>query len=157
MLHVIKMWLAAPVEEIDEKGNKHRSTRNRYEGKGTPQGAPISPLLSNLYMRRFVLGWKKLGHEKRLAAHIVRHERESRKEEQCNCLTDEILTLLRSNLSELNPFNSSSPDLVGARLSAASCATDKLGYQPSRMQISAASNATPDRTIRLRRSARGTG
>ena len=61
MLHLIKMWLEALVEETDEKGNKHRSTRNRDEGKGTPQGAPISPLLSNLYMRRFVLGWKKLG------------------------------------------------------------------------------------------------
>src|SRR6266849_6000446 len=33
----------------------------------------ISPLLSNLYMRRFVLGWKKLGHEKRLAAYIVNY------------------------------------------------------------------------------------
>ena len=73
MLHLIKMWLEAPVEETDEKGNKHRSTRNRDEGRGTPQGAPISPLLSNLYMRRFVLGWKKLGHEKRLAAHIVNY------------------------------------------------------------------------------------
>jgi RNA-directed DNA polymerase len=28
---------------------------------------------SNLYMRRFVLGWKKLGHEKRLAAYIVNY------------------------------------------------------------------------------------
>ncbi len=28
MLHLIKMWLEAPVEETDEKGNKHRSTRN---------------------------------------------------------------------------------------------------------------------------------
>jgi hypothetical protein len=46
-------------------------TRNRDEGRGTPQGSPISPLLSNLYMRRFVLGWKKLGHEKRLGACIV--------------------------------------------------------------------------------------
>jgi RNA-directed DNA polymerase len=73
MLHLIKMWLEAPVEETDEKGNKHRSTRNRDEGRGTPQGAPISPLLSNLYMRRFVLGWKKLGHEKRLAARIVNY------------------------------------------------------------------------------------
>jgi RNA-directed DNA polymerase len=73
MLHLIKMWLEVPVEETDEKGNKHRSTRNRDEGRGTPQGAPISPLLSNLYMRRFVLGWKKLGHEKRLAAHIVNY------------------------------------------------------------------------------------
>jgi RNA-directed DNA polymerase len=73
MLHLIRMWLEAPVEETDERGNKHRSTRNRDEGKGTPQGAPISPLLSNLYMRRFVLGWKKLGHEKRLGAHIVNY------------------------------------------------------------------------------------
>jgi group II intron reverse transcriptase/maturase len=73
MLHLIKMWLEAPVEETDEKGNKHRSTRNRDEGKGTPQGAPISPLLSNLYMRRFVLGWKKLGHERRLEARIVNY------------------------------------------------------------------------------------
>ena len=73
MLHLIKMWLEAPVEETDERGNKRRSTRNRDEGRGSPQGSPISPLLSNLYMRRFVLGWKKLGHERRLRAYIVNH------------------------------------------------------------------------------------
>jgi RNA-directed DNA polymerase len=73
MLHLIRMWLDAPVEETDEGGNKHRSTRNGDEGRGTPQGAPISPLLSNLYMRRFVLGWKKLGHEKRYGACIVNY------------------------------------------------------------------------------------
>jgi RNA-directed DNA polymerase len=73
MLHLIKMWLKAPVEETDDRGRKHRSTRNRDEGRGSPQGSPISPLLSNLYMRRFVLGWKKLGHEKRLGAYIVNY------------------------------------------------------------------------------------
>ena len=73
MLHLIKMWLEAPVEETDEHGNKHRSTHNRDSGRGTPQGSPISPLLSNVYMRRFVLGWKKLGHEKRLQARIVNY------------------------------------------------------------------------------------
>jgi group II intron reverse transcriptase/maturase len=73
MLHLIKMWLTTPVEETDERGRKHRSTRNRDEGRGTPQGSPISPLLSNLYMRRFVLGWKMLGHEKRLEACIVNY------------------------------------------------------------------------------------
>jgi RNA-directed DNA polymerase len=73
MLHLIKMWLEAPVEEADERGNERRSTRNRDEGRGTPQGAPISPLLSNLYMRRFVLGWKRLGHEKRFGACIVNY------------------------------------------------------------------------------------
>jgi len=40
MLHLIKMWLEAPVEETDERGNKHRSTRNRDEGRGTPQAVP---------------------------------------------------------------------------------------------------------------------
>jgi group II intron reverse transcriptase/maturase len=73
MLRLIKMWLKAPVEETDDRGRKHRNTRNRDEGRGTPQGSPISPLLSNLYMRRFVLGWKKLGHEKRLGAYIVNY------------------------------------------------------------------------------------
>ena len=73
MLHLIKMWLEAPFEETDERGNTHRSTRTRDEGRGTPQGSPISPLLSNLYMRRFVLGWKKLGHEQRLKARIVNY------------------------------------------------------------------------------------
>jgi RNA-directed DNA polymerase len=73
MVHLLKMWLVAPVEEIDERGTKQRTTRNKDEGRGTPQGAPISPLLANLYMRRFVLGWKTLGHESRLNARIVNY------------------------------------------------------------------------------------
>lgn len=73
MLGLLKMWLEMPVEEEDERGNKRRTTRNRDEGKGTPQGAPISPLLSNLYMRRFVLGWKELGLTDRLQARIVNY------------------------------------------------------------------------------------
>src|ERR1700735_3532343 len=67
------MWLEAPVEETDGRGDRCRTTRNKDQGKGTPQGAPISPALSNLYMRRFVLGWKTLGHERRLDAHIVNY------------------------------------------------------------------------------------
>jgi RNA-directed DNA polymerase len=31
----------------------------------------ISPLLANIYMRRFVLGWKKLGLEESLGSRIV--------------------------------------------------------------------------------------
>ena len=73
LLHLVKMWLVAAVEETDERGRRHRTTRNKDERRGTPQGAPLSPLLSNLYMRRFVLGWKVLGHEKRLDAHIVNY------------------------------------------------------------------------------------
>jgi RNA-directed DNA polymerase len=73
MLHLIKLWLEVPVEERDPRGNVHRTTRNKDEGKGTPQGAPISPLLSNLYMRRFVRGWKTLGHEQKFHARIVNY------------------------------------------------------------------------------------
>lgn len=73
MLHLIKMWLEVPVEETDERGHKQRTTRNKDTGRGTPQGSPISPLLSNLYMRRFVLGWKISGHEQRLQAKIVNY------------------------------------------------------------------------------------
>ena len=73
MLRLLKMWLEAPVEEIDARGRHHRTTRNKDEGKGTPQGAPISPLLSNIYMRRFVLGWKTAGHDRDLKARIVNY------------------------------------------------------------------------------------
>ena len=73
LLGLIKSWLEAPVEEVDERGRKHRTTRNKDEGRGTPQGAPLSPLLANLYMRRFVLGWKQLGHETQFRAKIVNY------------------------------------------------------------------------------------
>jgi retron-type reverse transcriptase len=73
VLRLIKMWLEAPVEEIDARGRPHRTTRNKDQGMGTPQGAPISPLLSNIYMRRFVRGWKTGGHERRLKARIVNY------------------------------------------------------------------------------------
>jgi len=73
LLGLVKAWLEAPVEEHEANGRKRRTTRNKDEGRGTPQGAPLSPLLANLYMRRFVLGWKGQGHERRLDAHIVNY------------------------------------------------------------------------------------
>ncbi len=66
VLHLIKMWLDCPVEETDDRGRKTRTTEARDNRRGIPQGSPISPLLANLYMRRFVLGWKKLGLEQSL-------------------------------------------------------------------------------------------
>jgi RNA-directed DNA polymerase len=73
LLHLVKMWLEAPVEETDEQGRVQRTTRNKDEHRGTPQGGVASPLLANLYMRRFVVGWKRMGHERRLDAHIVNY------------------------------------------------------------------------------------
>ncbi len=73
VLRLLSMWLDAPVEERDERGRKKRTTINRDSKRGIPQGSPISPLLSNLYMRRFILGWKRAGAEQRLGAQIVNY------------------------------------------------------------------------------------
>jgi RNA-directed DNA polymerase len=71
VLHLIKMWLECAVEETDDRGRKTRTTAAKDQRRGIPQGSPISPLLANLYMRRFVLGWKKLGLEQILGSRIV--------------------------------------------------------------------------------------
>jgi group II intron reverse transcriptase/maturase len=71
VLHLIKMWLECPVEETDDRGRKARTTEARDNRRSIPQGSPISPLLANIYMRRFVLGWKKLGLERSLGSRIV--------------------------------------------------------------------------------------
>ena len=71
VLHLIKMWLECAVEETDDRGRKKRTTEAKDSGRGIPQGSPISPLLANLYMRRFVLEWKRRGLEDRLASRIV--------------------------------------------------------------------------------------
>jgi RNA-directed DNA polymerase len=71
VLHLIKMWLECSVEETGDRGRKSRTTEAKDQRRGIPQGSPLSPLLANLYMRRFVLGWKKLGLEKRLGTRIV--------------------------------------------------------------------------------------
>jgi group II intron reverse transcriptase/maturase len=71
VLHLIKMWLECAVEETDQRGRKIQTTEAKDNGRGIPQGSPISPLLSNLYMRRFVLAWKKLGLERSLGSQIV--------------------------------------------------------------------------------------
>lgn len=73
LLHLLKQWLEAPVEELDKRGRSQRTTVNKDTGRGSPQGSPISPLLANLYMRRFILGWKQLGHADQFRARIVNY------------------------------------------------------------------------------------
>jgi RNA-directed DNA polymerase len=99
MMHILKQWLCMAVEEEDGRGRRHRTTRNQDEGKGTPQGSPISPLLSNLYMRRFVLGWQSLGHQARLKAFIVNYADDL--VICCRGSADEALTAMREMMSRL--------------------------------------------------------
>jgi len=99
MMHVLKLWLCMAVEEEDGRGGRHRTTRNKDEGRGTPQGSPISPLLSNLYMRRFVLGWQSLGHQARLKAFIVNYADDL--VICCRGSADEALAAMREMMSRL--------------------------------------------------------
>ena len=73
LLGWVKAWLEMAVEEDDGHGGRRRTNRARRERKGTPQGSPISPLFSNVYMRRFILGWKVLGYARCFEAEIVNY------------------------------------------------------------------------------------
>jgi RNA-directed DNA polymerase len=45
VLHLIKMWLECPVEEIDDRGSKTRTTEARDNRSGIPQGSPIAAVM----------------------------------------------------------------------------------------------------------------
>ncbi len=72
MLRLIKMWLKAPIEETDDRGQKHRRGAGN-SGVGTPQGGVISPLLANIYIHRLLRTWKKYGLERHLGARIINY------------------------------------------------------------------------------------
>ena len=99
VLRLIKQWLEAPVEEDDGHGHRKRTTSNRDTGRGTPQGAPISPLLSNLYMRRFLLGWQQKGYHHRWSAHIVNYADDF--VICCRGQAEEALTAMRAMMAKL--------------------------------------------------------
>lgn len=72
VLHLIKLWLTAPVIEKDERGREKKSGGSGTK-IGTPQGGVISPLLANVYMNRFLKAWKQRDMGRRLKAEIVNY------------------------------------------------------------------------------------
>lgn len=72
VLHLIKMWLQAPVEERDEKGNR-RLTGGKGSKQGTPQGGVASPMLANLYMNRFLKYWRITERGRSFQAEVVNY------------------------------------------------------------------------------------
>jgi len=73
VLRLVKSWLECAVVEIDPRGRATCTTGSRDRGQGIPQGAPISPLLANLYMRRFILGWQRWEASRGLGATVVNY------------------------------------------------------------------------------------
>lgn len=72
LLSVLKLWLEIPVIERNNDKNK-RSTEAKDKHRGIPQGSPCSPLLSNLYFRRFILAWDKFGFTEAYDTQIVNY------------------------------------------------------------------------------------
>jgi RNA-directed DNA polymerase len=72
LLHLLKLWLTAEVEERDEDGKVHRSGGQRSR-QGTPQGGVISPLLANLYMNRFLKHWRRQAKGQQFRARLINY------------------------------------------------------------------------------------
>jgi group II intron reverse transcriptase/maturase len=148
VLHLIKMWLECPVEETDKRGRKTRTTEAKDNRRGIPQGSPISPLLANLYMRRFVLGWKKLGLEQSLGTRIVTYAddlvilcRRGKAEEALQRLR-EIMGALKLTVNEEKTRICRVPegefDFLGytfGRMYSPRTGQARLGYRPSKKSI----------------------
>jgi RNA-directed DNA polymerase len=148
VLHLIKMWLECAVEETDDRGRKTRTTEARDNRRGIPQGSPISPLLANLYMRRFVLGWKMLGLERSLGSRIVTYAddlvilcRRGKAEEALQRLR-EIMGKLKLTVNEEKTRICKVPegefDFLGytfGRMYSARTGKAYLGYRPSKKSI----------------------
>ena len=148
VLHLIKMWLDCPVEETDDRGRKTRTTEARDKRRGIPQGSPISPLLANLYMRRFVLGWKKLGLERSLGTRLVTYAddlvilcRKGKAEAALQRLR-EIMGKLKLAVNEEKTRVCKVPegefDFLGytfGRMFSAKTGQARLGYRPSKKSI----------------------
>src|SRR5215510_5440234 len=148
VLHLIKTWLVSPVEETDDRGRKTRTTEAKDKRRGIPQGSPISPLLANLYMRRCVLGWKKLGLERSLGSRIVTYAddlvilcRKGKAEEALQRLR-EIMEKLKLTVNEEKTRICRVPegefDFLGhtfGRMYSAKTGKAYLGYRPSKKSI----------------------
>lgn len=73
VLRLIRLWLKAPVVEVESKDGEGGTKVSRSE-KGTPQGGVISPLLANLYLHWFdVMFHRQGGSGVRFGAKLVRY------------------------------------------------------------------------------------
>jgi RNA-directed DNA polymerase len=70
VLWLIKLWLRAPVEERDGNGTR-RMSGGKSNKRGTPQGGVASPLLSVIYMNRFLKHWRLTKRGEAFHAHVI--------------------------------------------------------------------------------------
>ena len=73
ILHLIKLWLKAPVIGEDDNGVRKNVGGGKANSKGTPQGGVISPLLANCYLHILDRIWQRQNLKGKLKAHLVRY------------------------------------------------------------------------------------
>jgi RNA-directed DNA polymerase len=72
VLWQIRAWLKVPVHETHERGKTVISGGKKTKA-GTPQGGVISPLLANIYFRRFLVAWEQFGFDRKYESRIVNY------------------------------------------------------------------------------------
>ena len=106
ILRLIRMWLKAPIMEVDKNGTNRNIGGGKGNRKGTPQGGVISPLLSNLYLHLLDRIWERNNLQQRLGARIVRYADDivilcrRAKSEQAMAVLRQILARLDLTLNE---------------------------------------------------------
>ncbi len=73
VLSLIKMWLKAPIIQVEKDGRKSNVGGGGRNQKGTPQGGVISPLLANLYLHIFDRIWDRHEFDRKLNARLIRY------------------------------------------------------------------------------------
>jgi RNA-directed DNA polymerase len=72
VLWLIRAWLKSPVQEKNANGRTVIAGGKKTR-IGTPQGGVISPLLANIYFRRFLKAWDELGWGQKFRSRIVNY------------------------------------------------------------------------------------
>jgi RNA-directed DNA polymerase len=115
MLRLIKLWLKAPIEERDVDG-KRRMTGGKSSTRGTPQGGVVSPLLSVVYMNRFLKHWRRTGRGEAFRAHVIAY-------------ADDFVILSRGRADEALTWTKAVMTKLGLRLN-----EDKTSIKNARME-----------------------
>jgi len=114
ILHLIKLWLKAPVMGEAEDGTRKHVGGGKANSRGTPQGGVISPLLSNCYLHLLDRIWERHQLVGKLKARIVRYADDF--VVLCGGQVDAPLAMVRRLLDRLDlVLNESKTRIVDAR------------------------------------------
>ena len=114
ILHIIKLWLKAPVIGEDEDGTRRNVGGGKANSRGTPQGGVISPLLANCYLHILDRIWARHRLRWKLKARIVRYADDF--VVLCGGKVDEPLAAVRYVLNRLDlTLNEAKTHIVDAR------------------------------------------